>query len=749
MAIEFETVPSTSANNIDANFDRVKEALQDAVSREGTLPNQMKADLDMNGNDLLNTDILSANKIMVDGKNLEDLMQQYSKGVMMASQAEAEAGETNVKGMSPLRVRQALGYVSPENYPSLPTHLALQRALQDAADMQKEVWLRPGKTYLMDGGVDLTDTDIRLRFKGAALVRSINAPNVPLIRASYSITNVQDVTSVSVAERDLGSGNSTVCAVTVSDGSAYLPGDALKIVSDDLLPDSPVSQAEYTGEIFLVSSVEGNVVYGYAPLRETFSTNIRIGKMTKRVVFIEEADASDEEGAPTSRNAPLVQVKGSIEAEYVRPYFHDGQSMGLQSISSYKNLMTGARFERLRTSPSNAAYGYGFAEYGCVDGLLDGWSADTLRHPYTTGALIVEPGQEDIYEYGGTIGTVVRNGGGKDCCLDRHEDSLDVWFENCYIYKSFRPVNASFNPYNLRGRGGGMRGCGGKGPTAFNITVSRDGSKKIFVENHFHERPSGYTTTVPMVDIKGDDDNTGDAKARAKVYMDLTIASGSCYTIVRATNSDLEGSIKGDFPYGGAGVGAVSLVNSKWKDACFRLDASKGSGNNPRVALVDAASELTCKELSFTKGSGTWVFADFVSGNGKATFKDVTCDVQPSTANSGFANVGSSAAFWVDGLDIGGENIRTGIDIRGNSSVVMNGFSKGVQYLDAALTQDRTITEPSQAVRTGREILYVRSAQATGAFSWAIGNDSLTAASTWLRRKWTGSTWLTIAKGGL
>lgn len=51
----------TSAPTINANNDRIEEAFENTLSRDGSTPNQMEADLDMNGNDILNVDNIQVN----------------------------------------------------------------------------------------------------------------------------------------------------------------------------------------------------------------------------------------------------------------------------------------------------------------------------------------------------------------------------------------------------------------------------------------------------------------------------------------------------------------------------------------------------------------------------------------------------------------------------------------------------------------------------------------------------------------
>lgn len=70
MAINLDLLNNNTIANISTNFQRVKEALQEAVGRNGTLPNHMGADLDMDGNDILNVKNIDASSITIDGELL-------------------------------------------------------------------------------------------------------------------------------------------------------------------------------------------------------------------------------------------------------------------------------------------------------------------------------------------------------------------------------------------------------------------------------------------------------------------------------------------------------------------------------------------------------------------------------------------------------------------------------------------------------------------------------------------------------
>lgn len=69
MAVDITLLNSNSLTNIATNFERVQEALQDAVSRNGGTPNEMNADLDLNSNDILNVNSISTSSLILNGLN--------------------------------------------------------------------------------------------------------------------------------------------------------------------------------------------------------------------------------------------------------------------------------------------------------------------------------------------------------------------------------------------------------------------------------------------------------------------------------------------------------------------------------------------------------------------------------------------------------------------------------------------------------------------------------------------------------
>jgi len=84
------TAGFASAVVYNANFDLIEAAWDNFISRDGSTPNTMEADFDMNGNDILNVGTLFAVDIVVNGTSLAAQL-----ALAAASAAAAAVSETN------------------------------------------------------------------------------------------------------------------------------------------------------------------------------------------------------------------------------------------------------------------------------------------------------------------------------------------------------------------------------------------------------------------------------------------------------------------------------------------------------------------------------------------------------------------------------------------------------------------------------------------------------------------------------
>lgn len=80
------TLANSAASTLNANNTKLEAALEKTLSRDGTGPNQMEADFDMNNNDILNVDNIHADVLVLDGKTVTpDELQTIPSTVMKKS----------------------------------------------------------------------------------------------------------------------------------------------------------------------------------------------------------------------------------------------------------------------------------------------------------------------------------------------------------------------------------------------------------------------------------------------------------------------------------------------------------------------------------------------------------------------------------------------------------------------------------------------------------------------------------------
>lgn len=90
MAINFNPLDVLSGFNLtklNQNFQNIKTALTDGLSRSGNGSNQMEADIDLNSNDLLNVNSIDANVLILDGEVVQKV---DLAGALKASKALSE-----------------------------------------------------------------------------------------------------------------------------------------------------------------------------------------------------------------------------------------------------------------------------------------------------------------------------------------------------------------------------------------------------------------------------------------------------------------------------------------------------------------------------------------------------------------------------------------------------------------------------------------------------------------------------------
>lgn len=215
--LNLETISSGyNTSKINSNFQAIDVALQDAVSRSGQAPNQMDADFDMNGNDILNVDNIDVNTLTIDGVPVS-----VEVPVGINTDALVPAGGTDGQVLTKLSstsfdmtwedptggsddslegpVENILAYGAATTNTGAQNVIAIQAAI-DAAELSGRPVYIPGGTFLTDDVLLLRDN---VTMFGIGDTSIISSPVLASGGAGYGHRQLQIENISGVTIRDL------------------------------------------------------------------------------------------------------------------------------------------------------------------------------------------------------------------------------------------------------------------------------------------------------------------------------------------------------------------------------------------------------------------------------------------------------------------------------------------------------------------------------------------------------------------
>lgn len=242
--------PTSAANNINVNSTRIQSAFENTLSRDGSGPNQMEADLDMNDNDILNIkDLPGLKNITVD--NLKVKQSADFNGVELTNVGAATVGDSavNLQQLSDAIAEAASGgtgfllrqrllgdrtyYVSPTGSDLFPGTSSLLpfKTIQKAVDTAYSLdWNGYNVTIQLADGtytagvvasgrfVGLTTYNGGLTIKGNAATPS----NVQVIPATSSYSfNADKGANLIIKDLYVANPNGGICLLATQSGTIY------------------------------------------------------------------------------------------------------------------------------------------------------------------------------------------------------------------------------------------------------------------------------------------------------------------------------------------------------------------------------------------------------------------------------------------------------------------------------------------------------------------------------------------------
>lgn len=168
-----------SASTINNNNQLIETAFQNTLSRDGSTPNQMEANLDMNSFDILNAGTINFDNFQIDDDNFRDLLDEA-----IAAAAASEASAT-ASAASAASSEQAL-----DDF----TDMYLGTAASDPAT-------DPDGDPLEEGALYFNTSDLSLKIYSGGVWRTGVANTSDFLQ---SANNLSDVPNASTARTNLG-----------------------------------------------------------------------------------------------------------------------------------------------------------------------------------------------------------------------------------------------------------------------------------------------------------------------------------------------------------------------------------------------------------------------------------------------------------------------------------------------------------------------------------------------------------------
>lgn len=458
----------------------------------------------------------------------------------------------------------------------------------------------------------------------------------------------EDVSIVgSITETAPTSGDRTwLTTLHFTNSLSWKAGDVIKIVADDEIPDARPGNgtlASRVGQWGVVFSVSGTSVTIRGRLRDPFTTNVRIGRITHTTVNIEGGIFSrTDSGIASLYPTSLISFHTMANPQMQNVSIYRSSGTAIQFLSCAGWSVRGLDIGYVADDSSAGVFAYGIMDASSYGGSLSSSRFRRLRHAYTDDSYRIAANTPEISEYGRTYGAVVTDCIAEDTystSFDTHGSSEGATFSNLTV------VNAAW-PVALRGRYHRLKnlratdcyqgviifdevnGNETHGHTLEDIIIVNPIDKGLLVDR----RPSGH----PNAGIRDGrisayirNYRIENAKVDQSVYLSNCTVQIACLDVIAAP------SLTGSLP------GLIAVVNSELRRSSeFKVDmTSHSSGGSARIIKVDTATN-SILELDGLRVKGGSSLLQWIMSNGSTLISKVSnvlIDYQPTTVNGGFA----------------------------------------------------------------------------------------------------------------
>lgn len=396
----------------------------------------------------------------------------YAEDLPLVDSVNGQTGEVKLTavdvGAQAKATADAAGIVAdPESFPGIDPTGATDstKGLQDAllATPNGGQLQIPGGTYRIDGNLSIpSGRSLKIVGYGATLVHS---GNVPLLTASGEYGAPVAVGNLRVEDVTFGSGASApVSRFSTTNNPGWRAGDVLKIVSDDAIPESRAGSGgnqSRLGEFAVVHAVDGKTTTLAAPLREPYSTNVRLVTVSEQTVTLEGMTFDTTDAGVSNSLGVTIHLMRLREPIIRNVRIRRASSIALQLSSCFGYSVTNCLVDGVTENLPNGQLGYGVLDNGSAFGRINGGLFRRVRHAYTDDSPRIAANSA-AGGYGRTYGTQVVGAVATmtfNNAWDTHHSSESVQFISCAAVGGIPQGDQGFAAFGLRGKNHRVVGC--------------------------------------------------------------------------------------------------------------------------------------------------------------------------------------------------------------------------------------------------------------------------------------------------
>jgi hypothetical protein len=311
----------------------------------------------------------------------------------------------------------------------------------------KQVVVHSDVDFLMNS-ISFTDKNVRIDFTGKGKVnRTLGGARV--LTATNTFQDILSVSSITKENFTVDGGTTSLWCLNVSDSSAYQRDDIVRVVSDDLDPDSAGGNRRYgeanivigtsSGKIFLANELEDGLA---------MTTAVRVGKYRTTVFDVRGLEV---QSLITNEVGQIAVLEGLVRPRFELDVSQHGH-IGVETRGCFQGEFY---ISGTGKGATTANLSYLINDVGGCQNTYVRPKGSFHRHTFTTGFNTTTAGSTALALFGGSRDIVVFEGkafGAQGCPWDDHEGARRTKFIRCETRGMLQNTATARTAYQLRGK---------------------------------------------------------------------------------------------------------------------------------------------------------------------------------------------------------------------------------------------------------------------------------------------------------